>query len=264
MCRAHESLEKKHNELQEVYNDAIEDHRLRYDAQKASADRYKDQFERAHYARDNLANKLERKKSRIIALEAALAKYTEADEAKRREKGKGRANDQDLTDGDITHLDVDIGEHAFVAPRSRQTSYRSLNDSTIINGAETEEFDESLLVTGVSDDDYGNEIINIDDDDDSHAFSDLDIVMPGRHQPVRKGAGVLLPARKPLRERPNNSGARDISSSSITKDKNDRKRPLSTIANENKWTDMVLEQGRGARAPARLAIGAKKKAKMTF
>ncbi|KAK9900055.1 hypothetical protein P389DRAFT_165194 [Cystobasidium minutum MCA 4210] len=231
----HSKLKHEHDQLEASYNTTIEDYQTRLESAKQAEETYKDRFTRVFELNRVNQRKVDLKRERIKSLEAELAKYKNAEEARRKLKGKGRAVQDD-------------GEEAsFAAPRSRQVSNKSVDDTSYLAEKQDEDFEESLLVTEVPDSE-GHEVYEIGDDDED-AFADLDIVLPGP-KPARKAKAVL--SRDPLKEWTNN----DKYTSTTTS----KKRALTSVTSaSDKWADMALFGTNKA-----MAHGEKKKAKVAF
>lgn len=182
--------------------------------------------------------KLDKKRQRILNLEAELLNYKEIEDLRRREKGKGRALDQDDNDDNIiynhqdqekriSHRDDNDGDDdddpAFAIPRqrarSRQISNKSIeidDTSLFLNDdvAKNEDFEESLLITQVPDSEgghhYHQEIVDIEDDEeeDEDAFADLDVILSSSNKTLSMNKSntnfgkqqVSILSRDPLKE----------------------------------------------------------------
>lgn len=241
--------------------------------------------------------KLDLKRERIRALESELTRYKEAEENRRKDKGKERAIDQD----NLNEQDAGISNNymapaaTHAQPRRRQSTNKSnisIDDTSYMAQLPEEDLEESLFVTEIPDSEEGgggsHEVVMLDDDGDD--FADLDLVLsgtkPGRYSSTA-AAGKL--SRHPLKEWTNTgnvsnkrpaSQAKESASSSVSfKDMNNKKRNLTSISSASeKWADMALfgtgigsggSSGKGNKSTRsgsklQLATGEKKKARIRF
>ena len=247
--------------MEESFNNTVDDLTSRAKEAETSRDSSKSHFTRIHDLNKRNEAKLDRKRQRITHLEAELQKYRDADEARRRDKGKGRAVDQDELEGEE--------ETSFRAPRSRQVSNRSIDDTSLFVDPTNEDFEESLFITQVPDSD-GDEAMNIGDEDE---FADLDAVLLGPKPIKRPKANIenSIFGRDPLKEWTNSESSKTSShhsksSSASSGMKDGKKRSLTSLSNaSDKWADMAIYgRNKNGKSTTAGAAGDKKKARTAF
>lgn len=261
--RAHTKLKGRYEDLEESFNSTVDDLTIRAKEAESSRDSSKSHFTRIHDLNKRNEAKLERKRQRITHLEAELQKYRDADEARRKEKGKGRALDQDVYE--------DEEDSSFRAPRSRQVSNKSMDDTSLFVDPTNEDFEESLFITQVPDSD-GDEAMNFADEVE---FADLDAVLLGP-KPIKqaKSANNSI-LRDPLKEWTNSEShkktshgprASSLSISDSRNIKDGKKRSLTSLSNpSDKWADMAIYgRNKSGKSTTAGAAGDKKKARIAF
>lgn len=292
LYREHTKLKVRYEELEESFNSTIEDLTTRAKEAEQSRDSLKVHFTRIHDLNKRNEVKLEKKRLRINNLEAELLKYKEADEVRRREKGKGRALDQDDNTFHHHHVGNEGAprDESFAIPRARARSRQVSNKSVDIDDtslfldddAQHEDFEESLLITQVPESDH-EELVDIGNEEDEDAFADLDVILSeskpfNANRSLNKSKQSVL-SRDPLKEWTNNekSGKStlvqqqhpDRSSSSLTQSNGGKKRSLNLISSSSnasdKWADMAIYgKNRNGKSTTAAAAGEKKKARTIF
>lgn len=259
-------MKVRHEDLEQSYNSTVDDLTTRLAEAEAARDASKLKFTRVHELNTRNEVKLNKKRERITNLEAELRKYRDAEEARRREKGKGRALHQD-NDGE----DQDSRERqsSFVAPRSRQISNRSIDDTSIFLDVQDDDLEESLLITQVPD--YEDQhAYDLTDQDDEDAFADLDAVLSGPKAAKKIKFGNAMFTRDPLKEWTNSETNKSTTTTPIqqqrhkitsSSNKDGKKRSLSSISSaSDKWADMAI-YGRDRNGKNKIAPAAVEKTK---
>jgi hypothetical protein len=294
--RQKSEIEREYNELRQAHDNAMEEHdarmrdlRNQINEITDASNRNKELLTRANQGNNNFRIKLDRKKIIIDELNAEIerlrrggtgagADVSAGTSSRKREKGKGRAMDQDNPGLDQNYGEDDL-DASFAAPRSRQTSNRSVNSSHLLSDNDNlnnADYDESLQITEIPDSEENN-IIDLDDYGDE-SYGDLDAAMFGAKHSKKTTAQTkkqAVVARHALLDLTNSPTSKSTNGSATGKStgtaakagtpagKTTKKRSLTTLGDSGvKWADMALF-GEG-RTRQSIALGERKKAKTKF